>query len=418
MGRLGSDGRMHARLSASESERWINCPGSVNKIEALPDSLKRRSSRYADEGTAAHKLGENCLIDGTDAREHLGETVWISDDKGFTVDEDMADAVQVYLDLARALMEEFPDADFSMEKQFVLDWIHRDCFGTNDFTAAALFDKLVIVDYKHGKGVPVDVENNTQLMYYALGAAKEFDFNFDEVVLIIVQPRCPHRGGGVRRWAMTAAELEEWGEEVLRPAALATQDPDAGLSPGKWCRFCPAASTCEALAEQALDAAGADFRDEPTDIVVPGVGHNGGPAMDESELGDFFSRALAWVPVVEAWCKSVKAGSYHAAEGGLKIPGRKIVEGKEGNRRFVEDRKRVLATLRKAGLTDGDMYVEPSLKTPAQMEKVSKQAKAAVAKLTERPAGKRQLVEDADPRPAVGASLETEFEPFDEDSVD
>ena len=42
----------HAILSASSSERWINCPPSARLCEHYPD----KGSDYAAEGTDAHTL--------------------------------------------------------------------------------------------------------------------------------------------------------------------------------------------------------------------------------------------------------------------------------------------------------------------------------------------------------------------------
>ena len=42
----------HAELGASKADQWMNCPGSI----VLSKGAERKSSTYADEGTAAHKL--------------------------------------------------------------------------------------------------------------------------------------------------------------------------------------------------------------------------------------------------------------------------------------------------------------------------------------------------------------------------
>ena len=47
-------GRKHAVLSASASERWINCPPSARLCENYED----KGSDYAAEGTDAHTLCE------------------------------------------------------------------------------------------------------------------------------------------------------------------------------------------------------------------------------------------------------------------------------------------------------------------------------------------------------------------------
>ena len=46
---------VHARLSASGSAKWLNCPGSV----ALEEQFPNVSSEEAKEGTKAHALGRS-----------------------------------------------------------------------------------------------------------------------------------------------------------------------------------------------------------------------------------------------------------------------------------------------------------------------------------------------------------------------
>lgn len=46
--------KIHATLSASSSERWLNCPPSARLCETYED----KGSDYAAEGTDAHTLCE------------------------------------------------------------------------------------------------------------------------------------------------------------------------------------------------------------------------------------------------------------------------------------------------------------------------------------------------------------------------
>ena len=59
----------HALLSASSSKRWLACTPSARLEENFPNE----SSVYAQEGTAAHELGEYKL------RRYLHERVKKSD---------------------------------------------------------------------------------------------------------------------------------------------------------------------------------------------------------------------------------------------------------------------------------------------------------------------------------------------------
>ena len=51
--------KAHAKLSASSSERWLNCPGSIALIDKAPPP---RESKYALEGTTAHECMEKMLL--------------------------------------------------------------------------------------------------------------------------------------------------------------------------------------------------------------------------------------------------------------------------------------------------------------------------------------------------------------------
>lgn len=75
----------------------MTCPGSVALCKDLPDS----SSKYADEGTAAHDLAARCLITGQNAAQYMGEIL----PGGFVVDTNMAGYVQQYVDFVRSVQK-------------------------------------------------------------------------------------------------------------------------------------------------------------------------------------------------------------------------------------------------------------------------------------------------------------------------
>ena len=79
----------HAKLSASGAHRWLACPGSVKAEDGIPDV----TSTFAQEGTAAHELGEIALVSGTDCADMIG--VPLIENNAYTVTHEMAEAVQV-----------------------------------------------------------------------------------------------------------------------------------------------------------------------------------------------------------------------------------------------------------------------------------------------------------------------------------
>jgi hypothetical protein len=215
------------------------CPGSVRMLRALK-MPEADEPDFRVDGTTAHAGAARCLENDQDAWEMVGE---VFDGHVFT--DEMAVAVQVYLDECRKYMTS--SSHTWIEYRFFEPLVHPEFFGTVDF-AALDGDVLTIIDYKHGAGIPVDVEGNPQTRYYAYGMMLHPDADkVATVSRVIVQPRVPwHPDGTIRRETEPAQDIRDWARDVLVPAMLATEK-DASLDPGKHCRFCPAKLVCPAL---------------------------------------------------------------------------------------------------------------------------------------------------------------------------
>lgn len=395
--------RAHAKLSASQTKRWMTCPGSVRFIDDLPALMKSGSSSFAQLGTAVHSLVEECLREERlDSRGYRG--YWISldgqinkqkrDPTAFEVDLDMMDAVDVMLRVVWGEVGRLGDqAELMIEHKFDLSWVRPNMFGTNDVSVSLFLDELVVIDYKHGQGVPVEVSvpdkltgkhrGNSQLLYYALGAAHKYDFTHNRVTIIVVQPRCPHPLGGVRRFTCSMEELLEFRDELALAADVVMEAynefpkyeqagredewQNAFLKPGEHCKtaFCSALATCPALHRKAEEEAVADFADDP-------------PVTLHAPKGvDALARALMWVPVLDARNRAVEALAQRLAEQGVKVPGHKLVR-KRANRQWLLDDEGVIARLVEIGADPKDFLTTPKLASPAVVEKISNQAKQLV----------------------------------------
>ena len=159
----------HAELSPSSASRWMQCPGSV----ALSRGLKDSASSHAAEGTAMHSVAELCLTDGSTAASHVGE-VFSRDGFDITFTADLAEAVQRYVDY----VNDVAAANFGellVEQRLSISEItgEADAYGTSD-AVILMGDELCIIDLKGGMGVPVDADDNPQLMIYALAALQAF----------------------------------------------------------------------------------------------------------------------------------------------------------------------------------------------------------------------------------------------------
>ncbi len=125
----------HAKFSPSGAHRWIPCPGSLALEAAYPNT----SSKFADEGTAAHEVAAKVLQDNlASAVDLVGTTVLIGGGT-FVVDSDMAAFVDVYVNAIRQRIEAFKlQGALSVEMyiEHKVDFSSRigvpDSFGTAD----------------------------------------------------------------------------------------------------------------------------------------------------------------------------------------------------------------------------------------------------------------------------------------------
>lgn len=392
----------HAILGASSSERWLNCAGSVGLSEGMPNE----SSVYAREGTVAHAIAEMCLTNEKDALDYLDHELEGYDD--IEVDEEMCEAVQIYLDTVRALLAEYAacgydDAELGIEVRFDLRHIYHDMFGTCD--AVIYFPqwkKLIVFDYKHGYQ-NVAVEFNKQTMYYGIGALTgKHNRPVATVELVIVQPNSwQHSAGPVKRWECDPADLLDFIGDLIE-GAKKTEDPNAPFAPGHWCRYCPAAPICRALEKLVENLVQAEFTIDG-EIIVPQPKN-----MTQKDL------KLAWenAGIIEGWIKSVKGYAHSQAIAGNLLPDTKLVAGRFRRRWRSEDRAREkLEQLQAIGYIAADVnIVEKKVISPAKVEaKLKKHEHTLIKDLWEPGQGGLSLVPITDSRPAAKVDAFDEF---------
>lgn len=402
----------HAILGASSADRWMPCPGSVGLAATLPEKYDS-GSVYSRQGTAAHALGAHCLkTENWDAWAFIGfaidsdtEVLWNpldiefptpDEDRVFLVDDDMASAVQIYLDAVAAERERLgPTCEMRVE-QSVRPFDDRDdMWGTSDCILIEAFGELVVFDYKHGKGHAVDSEYNVQAMYYAFGAMRELgcSSHVSKVTVVIVQPRAPHAEGRVRSWSLTSAELATFGA-TLRAAAEATTEPDAPLVPGDHCRWCPAKGVCPALRERVSKELEVHF-DAPFEM------EPAHPTLPDPRNPAQVARALRLAPMIEEWIKAVEGYAFHLLQAGEDVPGFKLVQ--RGTHRQWKDPKAAARAAREAlkaaGQAEGQIYTEPKMRSPAQLEKMKALGTAFTDEHAFKPEGGFTVAPSDDKRP-------------------
>ncbi len=379
----------HSIVGASSCYRWWECPGSVNLLNSIPDT--REPSIYAEEGTAAHMLGEECIKKQENPLDHVGEIIETPEGSEILVTEEMAKAVKAYVDSIEYEITRFGTnrSFLRLEEKFELDI--KGAFGTNDALLHIPFDTIKLWDYKHGKGVVVDVEGNKQLLYYALGALKGRG-DVSGVEIIIVQPRAYHPDGPVRRANYTIKQLQCF-ESDLKEAISRTRQPNASLHAGDWCKFCDAKGQCPEIKKEVVKLAQMEFDEigaRPVSVKSLSLANRIDIHKKSSLIFDFL--------------KEVSESLKHEALSGTEIPGHKLVKSKT-NRKWCSETRVITALRDKYG---DDLFAPQKLKTPAQMEKVVD--KETVGKFTVYPEGKTLLVDDTDPRPAIDTNPANDFE--------
>lgn len=232
--------RTHALLSASSSERWLNCTPSAKLEDNL--NITDTSSPFAQEGTQAHELGELYI------RYKLGKVEkFVVNLKNKEVPIEMQNYASEYCDYVMSI----ENADFiEVEQQLDLSRYIPDGFGTCDaFVLAG--DTLHIIDFKYGMGVKVNAYKNTQLMIYALGVIEEYKFlsTPTNIKLHIYQPRIDN----ISTYELETKELTEWAQNELIPKASVAYKGLGEKHVGSWCKFCKIKNQCRSRFTNYLD---------------------------------------------------------------------------------------------------------------------------------------------------------------------
>ena len=371
----------HAVLSASSSERWLNCPPSARLCENYED----KGSDYAAEGTDAHALCEFRLKQalGIPAEDPIENLTWYNEEM-----EDYAAGYAAYvMELLETAKQTCSDPVVMIEQRVDFTRWVPDGFGTADCILIA--DGVMnIVDYKHGKGVEVSAVENPQMMLYALGALEIFDGIYDitEVRMTIYQPR----KNNVSVCVMEKDSLLEWAQNDLIYKAKLAYEGQGDFHCGEWCRFCKAKAECRERAEANLALARYDFE-------APAL-------LDDEEIADILGK----VDALTAWASDVKEYALQQAISGKEWNGWKLVEGRS-NRKYTNDAV-VAAAVESMGF---DPYERKVLGITAMQKMLGKSRfEELLAPYIEKPQGKPTLVPESDKRPAMNTAKNDFMEEF------
>lgn len=379
---------LHAKLSASGSDKWMTCTPSMRMEESFPD----QQSDFSREGTFAHDVFESMVkryLKQITSKEYIAR--WETLQQNNFWSESLLDYVTAAYDRAVERIDHAKsvcdDPMFMVEQRLDFSpWVPKG-FGTGDLVIVTN-EYVEVLDLKYGKGIYVDGENNSQMRLYALGAYNQFGMIYEvkTVRTLVLQPRLNNYSGE----EIKIEELIDWAYNKVKPAADLAWNGEGELVAGSHCTqsFCRARFTCPKRAEASLAVAQSEFA-----LVEPKL-------LTLAQIADILPKA----DLAINWLNDVKAYALEQAVGGVEVPGHKLVEGRSTRRYGSMDD--VANRLRDEDIDEALVY-ERSLLGITAMEKAlggRKQFDRLLGDLIVKPAGKPTLVPSSDKRSAITLS--------------
>lgn len=351
----------HAKWSPSSAHRWMVCQASMAEELAY---VRVGASKFADEGTAAHTLLADCLLQKRDAASFLGRVITVitvDEETGkelarndFTVDEEMAAFIQTVIDSVNARVAQGWTLLVEQRVDFSNYIAIKDQFGTADIILISPDGKYVSVeDLKYGRGHKVYPQNNHQMLCYAVGVLETFDGlfgDFETFDMRVHQPRL--NSETATETGYTRSQIVSFAADMKDAAARNAYyivrkidhphipiDALAYKPSYKTCLWCKHKPNCDAHEKMVLDEVKQEFvdlakiREAQEDLTV-----NGPRAPQPSRLGQAFDN----LDMIEEWCRSVRAEVERQVFAGMTVIGIdglpfKLIEGRKGDRKWKDE---------------------------------------------------------------------------------
>jgi len=354
-------------VGGSTAKRVIGCPGSVALCAKMPP---KPSSKYADEGTLLHNVMDVILSTGQTPESCIGMSYG-----GIKLTDELINE-KVYPALAALdAVDPNKEMEYATETRVGFGDLLPGVFGSTDLLGR-IGNRAFILDWKFGSGVPVDAEDNPQLMFYAAAAMRtpEVQWVFDdieEIECIIVQPP------SVKRWVTDKKRIKAFEQELLMAVKIA-QLPDAPINIGDHCRWCAAKPTCPKMT-------GAVDRALHAQIDI----------LNVAQISNYLRQA----DTLEQWITDLRALAHQVLEAGKPVPGYKLV-AKRAIRQWGDEDQALVAMLNE-GIPEDELTTVKVI-SPAQAEKIlKKHGKQLPANQVVAVSSGSTLAEESDPRPAI-----------------
>jgi hypothetical protein len=347
-------------------------------------------SVYSEEGTLAHSIVE-LKMKKTFIEPKMPKSTFSGRlnklKKNELYHEEMLEYTDNFIEIVQSIHIGLSDAKVFSEVKVSYSDYAPEGFGTADCIVIGTDRntnelRLVVIDFKYGKGERVTAEDNVQLMLYALGAYSEFGmvYDFDTVTMMIVQPRLED---GVTTWTIPLCEILDFGE-YIKPIAEKAFRGEGEFVAGEHCRWCKVKSTCKTRANKYLAL------EDAMSSALTSVN-----LMSPAELGAVLKRGIGLM----AWIRDLEEYALAEALKGVDVEGWKVVEGRS-NRKIVNV-DGAFKVLNDNGFEETMLYKREPLGITALESLVGKkQLTALIHEFIEKPQGKPTLVVVEDKREA------------------
>lgn len=378
--------KAHAVLSASSSHKWLICTPSARLEEKFPN----KTSEYMAEGTLAHEIAEfkvrAYFLDPMPKTTYTRRLNRFKKEENF--ENEMLAHTDTYLEFIKGeAMQTNTKPFIAVEQRVDFSKYVPDGFGTADCILIS-GDTLQVIDFKYGKGVKVEAQDNPQMKLYALGVLAQYGifYNIKYIKMSIVQPRIDN----ISSYEIPVEPLLEWGEKIVVPQA---QKAFMGLGDyvqGEHCRFCRAKGACE-------------FRAKENMKVIEEIQEQTG-VLSNSDIGEMLTKTDG----IEQWIKDLRGYALETILKGEDIPGWEAVEGKSN--RKITDVDKAFEILEANGFDQAILYERKPI-TLTELEKVVGKTKLTetIGSFIEKPKGAPTLAKESDKRESFRVSAAEEF---------
>ena len=283
--------------SASSAHRYASCPGSFLLEQQVTEP--ETSSADATTGNRIH-----AVLAGENVHKHPADQIVLTSEESEIVDLCTHQEAQLVQSVFRGSK---PTTTVRERRFWSLDSEWRKLWSGKPDVVHLLGDRVLVIDYKTGRGAVEHATGNLQLRALAVLAAERWEGSINNVTVAIIQPHagepstCTYNRDGLERARVEINELMFW---VKRPGQALVPSTEA-------CRYCKAKAICP-KAQAVVETLPATVPKESGEIVMS---------------PDQIARFLEVAPLAEAVIESVRGKARRILEAGGTIPGWKLKPG-------------------------------------------------------------------------------------------